>query len=694
LTFEFKPAFVKKRYRLEAVFIGLTLGAAGAARAGAAPAATPAATPAAAPAASTASAAGFGVAPSTAPLQVYQTGETKSLPPPRGLTQAPDGGVFVTLTRTAYSPERLPTDAQIITPEEFKKYGAETVGEAVARATSISVPMTGGLGTLNLAGIRGATSNQTLVLIDGRPVGGVALSASQDLSEIPIEQVDHIEIVRGGVSALYGPNAIGGVINVITKRATYNGTPLSHAGYESASYGRQIYRLDFGSRAGPLDYFFFGNRQWESGFRDNSDASDDNIGGNVGLSLGKAGKLLFDIASYHSNAGIPGELFPAIPVNQFDNGVEKAAQTPNARQLTDTNYIRSSYLLPLPMNSLMSLRAFGSQRQVGYTDPDNFVNSDRAEQSKGGEVQFTLPLGLLVGGNFIRDRLDSRDHITPLNSYAASVENWGVFAQDTMRWNAFTLIPSGRFDHNSTAGDSKNPRVQAIADALPWLRFSASAARSVRAPTIDDLFTPFTNFGGGFSYQGNPNLRPERAWTYDGGFELHQDSASFKATYFRANVNDLIQTTSDLASTTINIGSARRQGAEIEISQVVNAYFRHSWNYTYLQNRGIPPGYDHPVALAMSPRHTVNYITTFTPFRHFTWDNTFQYLDSRFEGNDETGEKLNARLLWGMRFSYEVRQMEFYVGGENLTNKHYEDRAGYPLPGITAYGGVKLRLWG
>src|SRR5262249_6274188 len=160
---------------------------------------------------------------------------------------------------------------------------------------------------------------------------------------------------------------------------------------------------DFGSRTGPLDYFFFGDQQWESGFRDNSDARTHNIGGNFGVSMGSAGKLLVDAAGYHANAGIPGPFFPPIPTNQFNHSIEKTATSPNARQITDTQYARTSYILPLPMNSLMTLRAFGSQREAQFGDPDNFVNNDRHESSKGAEGQFDLPLGLMVGGNFIHD---------------------------------------------------------------------------------------------------------------------------------------------------------------------------------------------------------------------------------------------------------------------------------------------------
>jgi outer membrane cobalamin receptor len=646
----------------------------------------------------------------TAPAEtpsVGITGETQSAPVPPAMTEAPEPGVFVTLTRTALTTDQLPTNAETVTPETFRKIDAQNAGEAVSRQTSVQTLPIGRLGSIMTARIRGSSADQTLVLLDGRPVEGNALG-TPDLSEIPTEQIDHIEIVRGGVSALYGPNAMGGVINIISKRATYTGLPLSHVGYESASYGRQLYRLDFGSRIGPVDYFFFGKQEWESGFRDNSDARQHNIGGNFGVSMGKAGKLLVDMGGFHSDTGTPGlacgptdilcQNFPPqyLQPNQFNNKDEKLASSPTARQTTDDNYVRTSYLLPLPANSLATFRLFGMEREVRFSDandpnPLNQTSTDRHEQSKGGEVQMNLPLGLVVGGNFIRDREDNTDFLAPPNTFIKSIENWGIFGQETLAYKALTLIPSGRFDHNSQVGDTSNPRVQVLADANSWLRFSGSAARSFRAPTIDDLFLVV---GGAFPFNGNPNLKPETAWTYDAGFEVHPDSFSFSATYFRSNIQNLIQVKPITFDTVVNIGEARRQGAELQVSQYINNYVKHVLNYTYLENLGIPSGFTDLVSLAYSPRHTVNYMLTLTPSKPWTIDSTLRGVGSRFSGNNETGDKLGAMVLWDMRVAYQFRQLQLYIGVNDITNKRYEEQSGFPLPGRTAYGGISLRLWG
>src|SRR5437016_6140194 len=129
------------------------------------------------------------------------------------------GEAFVTLTRTELRPQDLPTNTEIIDAPEIKRYNAVDAGQAVQHATSVQTLPLGGTASLATVRIRGSLSSETLVLIDGRPASGYELGPA-DLSEIPVEAIDHIEIVRGGASALYGPNAMGGVINVITKRGT------------------------------------------------------------------------------------------------------------------------------------------------------------------------------------------------------------------------------------------------------------------------------------------------------------------------------------------------------------------------------------------------------------------------------------------------------------------------------------------
>jgi len=193
-------------------------------------------------------------------------------------------------------------------------------------------------------------------------------------------------------------------------------------------------------------------------------------------------------------------------------------------------------------------------------------------------------------------------------------------------------------------------------------------------------------------------LRPETAWTYDAGFEVHADSHSFKATYFRANINDLIQTAqvSAFVFQAINVGSARRQGMELQLDDVFNSYLSHSLNYTYLENLGMPPGFDHLVTLAYSPRHTVNYTFTVNPWDTLKLDSVVRYVGSRYDGNDEGNgafnNKVNAYALWNLRLSYRWRFLDTFFGVNDVTNKRYLEQPGFPLPGRTFNGGVTIHF--
>ena len=236
---------------------------------------------------------------------VALTGETQfSSTTPRGMTQAPENALF-TLTRTTLAKKDWPANAEIVTMDDIRLFGARNAGEAVSRLAGVLVLPQGEPNAPLGAGIRGGTDRQTLVLVDGRSVSGIDLDPA-DLTEIPLEQIDHIEIVRGGMSALYGPNASGGVINVISKRAAYTGLPLSHVSYEARSYSSHQTRLDFGTRWDRVDMTFYGNAHRLSGFRDNTDTRLTNIGGNIGVSLGAAGKLQVDMANFHRHTGDPG----------------------------------------------------------------------------------------------------------------------------------------------------------------------------------------------------------------------------------------------------------------------------------------------------------------------------------------------------------------------------------------------------
>jgi len=609
------------------------------------------------------------------------------------MTQAPEG-TFYTLTRRALTHQNWPANAEIVKLDDMRLYGARNAGEAIMRLSGVLVLPFGETNFPLGAGLRGATDRQTLVLVDGRSVSGVGLDPA-DLTEISIEQIDHIEVVRGGMSALYGPNASGGVINIISKRAASVGLPLSHVSYEARSYSSHQTRLDFGSRWDRLDFTFYGNAHRLSGFRDNTDTRATNIGGNLGYSFKNAGKLQVDMGNFHRGTGDPGSDPLTLMPNQFNNKDEKLATRPSASVDTNTTYIRSSYIAPLGDDHHLAVRWFDTEHTVEYTDFSNpnpalVAHSEDHTQSRGLDAQWDGPLGLSAGGSFTHDRLDHADEINFDRSYIATTEEWGLFAQELMHVGRASFSAAGRYDQTTRGGHFWNPRFQSWIDATERLRLFASAAHSFGLPRLSDLFTnsPF--------FTGNMQLHPEKTWTYDAGFELHQESNTFRVTFYKSIVSDALQLRPITLDALQNIADVRRQGAEAQWSHVLTAWFQEDIRYTYLDNRGRPDGFTDRVALAQSPRHRVDWLMSFHPGRQrkVRIDSDIRYEGSRYAGDNQTGGKFGSQVTLDFRVSWPWRQADLYMGTQNALDKRYEEYEGYPLPGRTVYGGIQLRLWG
>ena len=321
-------------------------------------------------------------------------------------------------------------------------------------------------------------------------------------------------------------------------------------------------------------------------------------------------------------------------------------------------------------------------------DPALVAQSEDQSQSHGAELQWDGPLGLSAGGNFTHDRLDHADQLDGARSYTASTEDWGLFAQELLQEGPLKLQATGRYDQTTRAGNFWSPRMESWVDATSIVRLFASAASSFGLPRLADLYTnsPF--------FTANPQLRPEKSWTVDSGFELHQDSDTFKATYYHAIVSDALQVVPVTLNGVENVADVRRQGVESEWSHVFSRWFQEDLRYTYLENRGRPDGASSPVELAQSPHHRIDWIMTFHPWHKVRVDTDIKYEGLRYAGDNQTGTEFSPQTTFDFRVSWPWRQMDLYLGSENFFNKRYEDYEGYPLPGRTAYGGIQLRSVG
>jgi vitamin B12 transporter len=302
-----------------------------------------------------------------------------------------------------------------------------------------------------------------------------------------------------------------------------------------------------------------------------------------------------------------------------------------------------------------------------------------------------LPFAFLFGGGLVNDRLDAQDLYVSSSSFVQRAETWSLFARQELRRDRLALVASGRYDRSAQFGEFWSPRADVIFEASTWLRLSMAASRSWRLPSLHRLYTGELRLGPEV-YTGNAALQPEKARTFDASFEVFGDSAALKTTFFRSHITDHIQTvnTSYLESTTQNVSRVRRHGVEVE-GRAVSKHWEPRLNYRYLQNRGRSGAGDFD--LAYVARHCGNVIVTWRPSA-WSFDAAARWTGRRYSQNGGSGVALPSLVLGDVRGAYQWRQMELYIGLLNVLNRRYEETAGYPLPGMTAYGGFKLRLWG
>jgi len=583
------------------------------------------------------------------------------------------GQVVVTATKTETEISEVPQSTTLINKEEIARTPDRTLGEIIQRAAGTEVTQYGPRGSVSLPRIRGAESEQVLILINGRRVND-AQSAKFDLSNIPVnkEDIERIEVLRGAASALYGADAMGGVINIITK--TLPKKPEVQAG---ASYGRfdtQSYSLAHRWKPGAFGYGVSLGKERSGGYRPNSDYDAWRMGGELILDLPAKSQLSLSARTLLKEIGVPGsETFP----------------DPDDRQKDDLTQLDLNYRgkvhpkLDLTVRGFQNIyrRTFDPQTQ-GFNAGSPFLHKNYAT---GGEAQASLSIGkahLLTGGTeTIQDRVNS----SALGIHRAT--RGAVYLQDEIEIaQPVTATLGARYDMHSIYEDQFNPRA-AVLVRLPWdSRLRASASRSFRAPTFDDLYWPEDAWTA-----GNPNLQPEKAWSYElGGEKKFGDMAVFKAAGFYREVKNLIiwQMGSDFKFRPSNVKTAKIWGAETEIVFHPARGWAIPLNYSFLYPRDESTG----DPIAFKPKHMFNAGVEYAaPFglKATVKGRYVQYYLNQTTKFNRDYFIVDARLGYGFKI-YQHFKGETFLSLNNAFNKEYQTVEGYPMPPRALYGGVSI----
>ncbi len=460
--------------------------------------------------------------------------------------------VVVTATRVSQRLSQSNQHVIVITAGEIAAGGYQSLPEILQARGGLEITQSGGRGQPSAASIRGAEPRHTLVLIDGLRVGS-ATAGGTALEHIPVSQIDRIEIVPGPLSSVYGPDAVGGAIQIFTRRGEGAGARV-----EGGSVGTRGMSGYYGRRSGDTELSLSAGASASRGFDasrptlpfaqhhpDDDGYENHNFSARVNHDLG-AGHALGAMAFYSKGR------------TEFDAGL--ATDDVNDQSLSAWSVYTRNRLLP----AWTSLLRLGSTRDESITG-GAFPNIFRTDQRQATwQNDFTVSAGTLVAGLEYLDQRVASDVIFKQNS--RTVES--VFAGYRGDFAAHALQLNARRDDNSQFGARTTGSAGYSYRFSPAWRARAGAGTAFKAPTFNDLYfpdqPPF--------FFSNPDLRPERSRSREAGVDYEAGRQRVAATLFQTQITDLITVFTDpvtFVSTTQNIGRAQVEGLELAYNGMI-----------------------------------------------------------------------------------------------------------------------------
>ena len=466
--------------------------------------------------------------------------------------------VVVTATRTPQPRESVIADVTVINAEEIQRGGQSTLVEMLQLQPGIQIDNSGGAGKVSNIFMRGTNSGHVVVLIDGVRIQSATVGTTT-FENIPLNQIDRIEILRGPASSLYGQDAIGGVIQLFTKKGEGATKVYASAGY--GTYDTKIGEAGVRGKTNDTSYALNLSATNVDGFSalDTHDpnVNDDDEYRNLSVSF----NLNQQLAVGHE---IGLQFLNSDGVTLYDNfyNFSDFSSKLKLNQQTASLYSKNQWLDFWKS----TLRVGFSKDQLKNYDQNffpGFSRFDTEQRQINWQNDFTLPLGTLT---LMYDRLEDRVKSTDAFTQNRRI-NQGYAASYIANMDAHSVHASLREDHNSQFGNNTTGGIGYGYSFNQNWRASASYGSAFKAPTFNDLYYPFQDFGIFGTYVGNPNLAPEKSDNIEASLKFQDDSTQASVTLYRNKVRDLIASNGLFNATPINLRKVTIDGLTIAASK-------------------------------------------------------------------------------------------------------------------------------
>ncbi|MDC7691617.1 TonB-dependent receptor domain-containing protein [Vogesella indigofera] len=464
--------------------------------------------------------------------------------------------VVVTATRTATPVAKVLSDITVLGREEIAQSGSLTISELLSREAGVEFYSNGGEGKSSSLMLRGATAKQTVVLIDGMRVVS-ATAGTTSLENLNLDAIERIEILRGPASSLYGADAIGGVVQIFSKRGS--GTPALNANVGVGAEGKRVIGAGLSGKADRTAFNLAFNHNRTDGISARSNR----------LSSYNPDRDGYENTTY--TASVQHELAAGHSLNLTAFQSESRSEYDQSSTKQDESKSRLSGQSLELKNRLgerwsSSLRySYSTDKSLNYTN-GNFSNASSYFETRQNEWQWQNDLNLDAAGQLALGLVNTEQHVLSSTAFSQTRRSVNAaFAGYQGEFGAHRLQGSVRHDDNSQFGGHTTGQIgYGFVPATGWLLRGAYGT-AFKAPTFNDLYWPLS-----FGYQGNPDLKPEEARNRELSVQWRQQAHSVKFTAFDNRIDNLIVTKPDF-STVDNIDKARIIGQTLEVSTVLGS---------------------------------------------------------------------------------------------------------------------------
>ena len=579
--------------------------------------------------------------------------------------------IVVTANRLEAEPQEVGSSVTVITAEEIELKRKSSVAELLRTVPGVEVVRGGGPGQITSVFVRGGSSSQTLVLLDGVRLNAPTTGAF-DFANLATDGIERIEIVRGPQSTIYGSEAVAGIISIFSRsgREGLHITGLAEAG--EASTRRFRFGVDGGSDR--FDYAVVVSDEETDGVSSASERAGnteddpyDNLSAAARLGWDLAGDGRFEASLRYFDAEVANDGFDFVlgPVDDLN-------------RLQTREGVTGSLRVALPLGERWNqtfVLGINDEELAGIDPDDTFSNFAVDSRSIELTSQSDITLGesdvLTFGLGY-----EERDGGS-VGSFDEQTDILSAFVQNVWSWrDRFHLTTGVRHDDHSEFGGETTYRVSSTWGFSSGTRLHGSFGTGFKAPTLNDLFFPF------FS---NPDLEPETSEGFDLGLEQSwgEDRWTLDVTWFDTDFEDLIAF-SFVTFRPENTARASSSGVEVTLEYRPGPSFQLQASHTYNDTEDLATG----LQLARRPKNRSTLELFFRPLPRLTGSASLMVVSDRI---DSDGSELDDYTRLDLSLGYRLDHFEPYLRVENLFDEDYEEVGGFTSPGALVVVGVSMK---